>query len=175
MLTTKLRPADPIGSPERTEVAEAQPDRASDTFAQRLDLLFRATHPRDRNEVGYQEVADALVLAGGPKVTPNYLYMLRTGRRTNPRMDLVRALARYFNVPAGYFIDDDVAEKYTEQLQLLQALRDSGLAGLVLSAQGLSPESQEVLTAILDRLRAADGLSAQQRPPSGDKSAPDQD
>jgi len=173
MLTTRLRPTDPLGSQERTGVTEGQPGGADD-FAQRLDLLFRATHPRGRGEVGYQEVVEALVADGGPTITPNYLYMLRTGRRTNPRMDLVRALARYFQVPAGYFIDDDVAEKYTEQLQLLQALRDSGLAGIVIGARGLSPESQTVLTAVLDRLRAAEGLEVEKRPPSGDKSAPDQ-
>jgi transcriptional regulator with XRE-family HTH domain len=149
-------------------VTEGQSENASPTFAQRLDLLFRATHPAGRDEVGYQEVADAVAAAGGPAVSSNYLYMLRTGRRSNPRMDLVRALARYFLVPAGYFIDDDVAESYTQQLELLQVLRDSGTAGLALSAAGLSPASRAVLTAMLDRLRAADGLGQEDRPPTGD-------
>ena len=139
------------------------------TLAERLDLLFQATHPAGRAEVSYAEVAEGLAAAGGPTVTPTYLYMLRTGRRVNPRTDLIQALARYFKVPAGYFLDDEVAESYGEQLRLLQAMRDSGTAGLALRAQGLSAESRAALAAIMDRLRDADGLpETQNRPPSGD-------
>jgi transcriptional regulator with XRE-family HTH domain len=150
-------------------VAEEESGGGSKTFAERLDLLFKATHPADRAEVSYQEVAEALANSGGPSVTPTYLYMLRTGRRSNPRAELIQALARHFKVPAGYFLDDDVAEEYGEQLRLLQAMRDSGTAGLALRAQGLSAESRAALTAILDRLRAADGLpAAQPEAPTGD-------
>jgi len=141
-------------------------EAASRTFAERLDLLFRATHPAGRDEVGYQEVADAVAAAGGPTVTGNYLYLLRKGRRSNPRMDLVRALARYFNVPAGYFIDDEVAQNYTDQLELLQAIRDSGTAGLALRAASLSPEARAALTVLLDGMRAAE------KPPRPDAGSP---
>lgn len=127
------------------------------TLAERLDLLFRATHPAGRNEVSYQDVVDAIADSGGPAITPTYLYMLRTGRRTNPRAELIQALARYFKVPAGYFLDDDVDE-YSDQLRLLQALRDNGTAGLALRAAGLSPASRNLITEMMDRLRAADGL-----------------
>ncbi|NEK96595.1 XRE family transcriptional regulator [Modestobacter muralis] len=147
-------------------MSEDQSGSASRTFAQRLDLLFRATHPAGRDEVGYQEVADAVASAGGPTVTANYLYLLRTGRRSNPRMDLVRALARYFNVPAGYFIDDEVAQNYTDQLELLQAIRDSGTAGLALRAASLSPEARAALTVLLDGMRAAE------KPPRPDAGSP---
>lgn len=136
---------------------ETHPASTATTFAERLDLLFQATGSGGRSEVGYPEVADALALAGGPTVTPNYLYLLRTGRRANPRLDLIRALARYFDVPTGYFMDDDLPERYTEQLQLLTALRDAGLAGIALKARGLSPESMTLLSALVDKLRAADG------------------
>ena len=145
------------GSLQVSEDRPAEPPGLR-SFAQRLDLLFAATHPAGRGEVGYPEVAAALTEAGGPTVTPTYLYMLRTGRRSNPRADLIQALARYFKVPAGYFLDDEVAEQYAEQLKLLQAIRDTGTAGLALRAQGLSPQSQAALTAIVERLRQADGL-----------------
>lgn len=130
------------------------------TFAERLDLLFAATHPADRGEVSYQDVAEAMANAGGPSVTPTYLYMLRTGRRSNPRAELIQALARFFKVPAGYFLDDDVAQEYGEQLKLLQAIRDSGTAGMALRAQGLSASSRAALAQIMDKLRIADGLPA---------------
>lgn len=150
-------------------MSEGPSGAASKTLAQRLDLLFSATHPAGRPEVSYAEVAEALTATGGPTVTPTYLYMLRTGRRSNPRTDLIQALARYFKVPAGYFLDDEVAESYGEQLRLLQAVRDSGTAGLALRAQGLSAESRAALTAIVDRLRAADGLpETESETPPGD-------
>jgi len=156
-------------------VSEGLSGKASRTLAERLDLLFSATHPAGRSEVGYAEVAEALAAAGGPTVTPTYLYMLRTGRRSNPRTDLIQALARYFRVPAGYFLDDEVADTYSEQLRLLQAMRDSGTAGLALRAEGLSAESRAALTAIVDRLRAADGLpETEAGPPTGDSTPADQ-
>lgn len=162
-------------------MSEGQPENANKTFAQRLDLLFQATHPAGRSEVSYQEVAEALANAGGPTVSSTYLYMLRTGRRENPSASLIQALARYFRVPAGYFLDDEVAAEYAEQLRLLQAVRDSGTAGVALRAQGLSAESRAALTALLDRLRAADGLreidglrEVDPLPPSGDNQAIDQ-
>lgn len=130
------------------------------TFAERLDLLFKATHPVGEPEVSYNAVVEAMANSGGPSITSTYLYMLRTGRRTNPRADLIQALARYFKVPTGYFFDDDVAAEYGDQLRLLAAIRDSGTVGLALRAEGLSPSSRAALTAILDKLRLADGLPA---------------
>ena len=157
---------------EGTEVSDEEV--ASRTFAERLDLLFRATHPAGRDEVGYQEVADAVAAAGGPTVTGNYLYLLRKGRRSNPRIDLIRALARYFNVPAAYFIDDEVAQTYVDQLELLQAIRDSGTAGLAMRAANLTPEARAALTVILDGMRADNPKRTEPGPPSGDSPA-DQD
>jgi len=134
-------------------------DRTTRTFAERLDLLFQAAGSGRRGDVGYQEVVDALTLAGGPTVTPNYMYLLRTGRRTNPRVELVVSLARYFNVPTGYFTnDDDAPDQYIEQLQLVTALKDDGLTDVVLAARGLSPESLALLGVIVAKFRAAEGL-----------------
>lgn len=143
-------------------MADASPTTAPESFAARLDTLFKTLHGAGQAEVGYQEVADAIVEAGGPKVSSTYLYMLRTGRRENPSVPLMQALARYFNVPITYFLDDDVAADLAGQLELLAALRDSDVQRLALRSRDLSPESRAALTTMIDRLRQAEGLKDEQ-------------
>jgi transcriptional regulator with XRE-family HTH domain len=140
-------------------------DDKPDSLAGRLDLLFRTKHPAGAAEPSYQEVADALAQAGGPKISSAYLYMLRTGRRANPHRELLTALARYFGVPVSYFLDDDQdVEDLTGQLQLLVALRDSGAERLALRAHGLSAGSRQALVAMVEQLRKAEGLADNDQP-----------
>ena len=141
-------------------------DDKPDSLAGRLDLLFRTKHPAGAAEPSYQQVADAIVQAGGPKVTGAYLYMLRTGRRTNPHRELLTALARYFGVPISYLLadDDEDANDLTGQLQLLVALRDSGAERLALRAHGLSEGSRQALAAMVEQLRKAEGLADDDEP-----------
>jgi transcriptional regulator with XRE-family HTH domain len=146
----------------------ATDEPAPDTLAGRLDLLFRTRHAAGQPEVGYQDVADALAAAGGPSVGGAYLYMLRTGRRTNPRVELLVALARYFQVPASYFIDDAAASEITEQLELLAALRDNDVQQLALRTQGLSAGSRQALTGMIEQLRRMEGLNASEGPDGSD-------
>lgn len=142
-----------------------QPSDKPDPLARRLDLLFRTRHTAGEAEPGYQEVADAITAAGGPKVSGAYLYMLRTGRRANPNRELLAALARHFGVPVAYFLDDDQAvDDLTGQLELLVALRDSGAERLALRAHGLSEGSRQVLAAMVEQLRKAEGLADDDQP-----------
>lgn len=134
------------------------------SLADRLDLLFRTKHPAGSTEPGYQEVVDAIAAAGGPSVTAAYLYALRTGRRSNPHTELLTALARHFGVPVSYFLDEQDAEDLTGQLQLLVALRDSGAERLALRAHGLSDGSRQVLAAMVEQLRKAEGLPEDDEP-----------
>jgi transcriptional regulator with XRE-family HTH domain len=131
-----------------------------------LDLLFRTSHAAGQPEPSYQEVADAIAAAGGPTVGGAYLYMLRTGRRTNPRVELLTALARYFHVPAAYFFEDEMAADIAEQLRLLSAIRDSDVRQMALRTYGLSPESRQALAGMIEQLRRAEGLRDEE-PPEG--------
>lgn len=140
-------------------MADQSPAGVPRTFAERLDLLFKSAHPSGQPEVGYQEVVDAISRGGGPSVTSSYLYMLRTGRRENPSVQLMQSLARYFNVPVAYFLDDKVAAELASQLDLLAALRDSDVQRLALRSHGLSPESRAALSTMIERLRQAEGLT----------------
>ena len=131
---------------------------APSSFAARLDNLFKIAHPAGQPEASYQEVVDALAADGGPSISTTYLYMLRTGRRENPSIPLMQALAKYFNVPVAYFFDDDVAADLGGQLELLAALRDADVQRIALRSQGLSEDSRKTLADVIKQLRRADGL-----------------
>lgn len=146
-------------------MADESPDDGPRSFAARLDLLFKSAHAAGTPEVGYQEVVDAIAESGGPSITPTYLYMLRTGRRENPSVQLIQALGRYFNVPTAFFLDDTVAADLASQLELLAALRDSDVQRLALRSHGLSPESRAALATMIDRLRQVEGLVDDPKPP----------
>jgi len=134
------------------------------TLADKIDHLFRTIHPRDRGEFGYDEVAAAIQDRGGLSVSANYLWLLRTGRRTNPTIKYVEALAKFFGVPPAYFFDDAEAAHIDAELELLTALRDTGVRELALRAATLTPEFLTTLSAMLDQ------VAEQQRPPGGDGS-----
>lgn len=127
------------------------------SLADRLDLLFRTMHGPGQPEPQYQEVADAIAAAGGPTVGGAYLYMLRTGRRTSPRIDLLTGLAKYFGVPVSYLLGDN-DEEVAEEIRLLLALRDSDVRQLALRSQGLSADSRKAIAAMIEQLRRAEGL-----------------
>jgi transcriptional regulator with XRE-family HTH domain len=140
--------------------ARGKASREPQKLADRLDLLFRTSHGPGKPEPGYQEVADAIAADGGPSVGAAYLYMLRTGRRTSPRIELLTGLARFFRVPVSYLLGDDGSDQISDELQLLIALRDNDVRQLALRSQGLSPESRKTIAAMVEQLRKAEGLPA---------------
>jgi transcriptional regulator with XRE-family HTH domain len=114
-------------------------------------------HGPDQPEPTYQEVADAIAAAGGPAVGGAYLYMLRTGRRTSPRIELLTGLAKYFGVPVNFLLGDG-GEEVADELRLLVALRDNDVRQLALRSRGLSRESRKAIAALIEQLRRAEGL-----------------
>ena len=142
---------------------EGSQERTPQTLAERLDLLFRTRHAQGKPEPTYQEVADELAATGGPSVGAAYLYMLRTGRRTSPRIELVSSLARYFRVPVAYLLGEEGSDQISDELELLVALRDNDVRQLALRSQGLSADSRKAIAAMIEQLRRAEGLPTDDR------------
>jgi hypothetical protein len=70
--------------------------------------LFRTVHPKDRGPYTPAEAAAAINAAAGDRVVSGtYLWLLRTGKRDNPTMKHLIAIARFFAVPPTYFCPDD--------------------------------------------------------------------
>jgi ESX-1-secreted protein regulator len=113
------------------------------SIAEKLDRLFRAT---GQPEPSYMTVSEAIRAGQGVAVSHTYIWQLRTGRRDNPTVQHLTALAGYFGVPVAYFLDDDLAGRVDSQLELLRSLRDAGVTEIALRAAAVSPHGRAVIS-----------------------------
>jgi transcriptional regulator with XRE-family HTH domain len=128
-------------------------DAAHSVIAQRLDALWEI------RPASLRDVAAAISETTGRHVSAAYLGQLRQGTRTEPSFSIIEAIARYFGVDSTYFsADPDAARQTEDELRLLNALRDSGVRGIALSADGLSAKSLAAIADIVRTYRAAEGL-----------------
>lgn len=72
-------------------------------IARALDYLLRTHKDDDGNPVGVEGVAAAIDRKG---LSADYIYSLRSGRKRNPTVATLEALAGYFGVPIGFFFSD---------------------------------------------------------------------
>jgi hypothetical protein len=111
-----------------------EPNEAGQTFASRLDHLFRRVHPSDKPEFTYEEVANGVTQAGHD-ISAAYVWQLRNGKRTNPTL------------------------RHIEGLDLITSLRDAGVQNLALRAHGLSPEGLAAVESMVEHVRRLEKLS----------------
>ena len=128
------------------------------TLAQKLDRLFRTRLSPRGKEYSYAEVAMRIGEQGGPPISGNYIWELRTGRADNPRKQHVEALATFFGVSPAYFFDGEAAALLHAQLELLAAMRDANVRGIATRAAGLSPQSLRAIAQIIEQARYIEGL-----------------
>lgn len=125
------------------------------TLAQKIDALFRAPG----REYTYAEVAEGIKRTGGPTISTTQLWELRNGVKTNPRIEHLEALSRFFGVPIRYFFpDDDLGADLYARLKLLNAMRDSQIERIALRASGLSPQVLQAIAEIIERARQIEGV-----------------
>jgi transcriptional regulator with XRE-family HTH domain len=121
---------------EGAQTAEAQTEEARpegarpQTFADKLSRLFDVLHPAGERPMSTRELA-ARVKEHGGRISAAYISELRTGKKTNPTMDHIVGIAAAFGVPAGYFIDEEIAGRVGAELDRLEELkRNTALAEL---------------------------------------------
>lgn len=116
------------------------------SIAEKLDRLFRRVHPAGHGEYSHSAVAEAIREQQGISISHTYIWQLRTGRRDNPTIQHLTALATFFGVPVAYFLDDEESKQIDSELELLAALRDTGVTEIALRAADLSPGSRETIS-----------------------------
>src|SRR4029450_7607448 len=109
------------------------------SIAEKLDRLFRQVRPAGQAEPSYMAVAEAIRAQQGVPISHTYIWQLRTGRRDNPTVQHLTALATYFGVPVSYFLDDEQTRRVDDQLDLLRTIRDAGVTEIPLRGAGGSP------------------------------------
>lgn len=157
-------PAIPAGAAEPAP-ADGQQTSAADeaepgVIAQRLRYLFENKRKPDGKKYSYREVLREIDAQGGPSMSVGYLSQLVTGVRTNPMMDAVQALAKFFEVPLSYFDAHENTEETNAQLKLVAALQHAGVQDIAMRTVGLPPESVQLVLSMIDRVRELEGLPA---------------
>lgn len=122
------------------------------SIAEKLDTLFHTVHPSGQGEYSHAAVAEAIREQQGVAISHTYIWQLRTGRRTNPTIQHLTALATFFGVPVAYFLDDTEAARVEQDLELLAAMKKAGVTDIALRAARLSPGSRDTVTAMLDQI-----------------------
>ncbi|WP_239085863.1 hypothetical protein [Streptomyces parvus] len=81
-------------------------------------------------------------------MTANTIQQLRTVAKRNPTRHTIKALADFFGVPAGYFVDSAAAERTKAEIGLLTAMRDQDVRKVALRADGL-----KMLSTVIEQAR----------------------
>lgn len=121
------------------------PEQRPRTLAEKLERLFQTIRPHGEAEYGHSAVAEAIRTQQGIAISHTYIWQLRTGRRDNPTIQHLGALAKFFGVPVSYFLDDEEAERIEDDLELLVAIKESGVSEIALRAAGLSSRSRDTV------------------------------
>ncbi|TLS43710.1 helix-turn-helix domain-containing protein [Streptomyces montanus] len=133
------------------------PERAGLSLAEKLNQLFATVRPDPDHEYSNEQVA-AAIRDTGISISQSYIWQLRKGKKTNPTLRHMQALARFFGVPAAYFVDDEATDRVTQQLELLAAeqarLREAGQGSdvkmMAMRAGQLSQEHRKQVMDLLD-------------------------
>ncbi len=148
-------------------MAKATPPQRS--LAEKVDHLFKTVQSPRGREYTHEEVASALLEAGGPTISATYVWQLRKGIRDNPTKHHLEALANFFGVPPSYFFDEEASQQIDSELELLMAMRDTSVRNVALRATGLSEGSLEAIKKIIEQARQIEGLADEQ--PRRDRSS----
>lgn len=142
------------------------------TLSGRLDYLFDSLHPFGRPRYTYREVSEMIKRDQGFDVSAAYINQLCTGKKDNPGVQQIKALARFFGVPTKFLIGEEDVDVIAEQIEELKAvivrkgtleaiedaMGDPGVRLLALQARGMSEPHRGLVSVVLDQLRQLQGL-----------------
>ncbi|MFI7033609.1 XRE family transcriptional regulator [Microbispora rosea] len=98
------------------------------SLADKIEWLIQNRWPAgNRPPKNNLEAAAAISEATGEELSSTTIWKLRTGRSDNPQLKTLKALAKFFNVPIGYFGDDEEAEATADRVVASSLVGESGL------------------------------------------------
>ena len=124
------------------------------TFADKLNALFESKPDPSRGVPWTTKAVAQGVTAAGGQLSAPYLSQLRTGRRAKVSVDVVVGLAKWFNVPVDYFVED---EDYAEMVRSTDSgIPDDEVVEIAYRSANLSHESRVRVLELAERLRRAE-------------------
>lgn len=136
------------------------------SLAEQIEHLFAKTAGPAGRPATLQEIVDRMAERGISTMSLSYLQQLRTGQAQNPRLQHLRALADVFDVPLGYFFEEEASEPSGsdgspdegpagrgDSADLTSAERD-----VALRVHGLSDDALDSISAIVEFARKRENL-----------------
>ncbi|OIJ91675.1 helix-turn-helix domain-containing protein [Streptomyces colonosanans] len=139
----------------RSDGGAGTPPADKAVVAARLSALMAMRNPRTGKPYTAADVARAT------GISASAIAQLKAGTKPNPTLSTVEALADYFGVQTDYFskrMDEDRVQRVVAALELLDMAENAGVQALFARASGLSEQSLEMVKAVIDTARKADGL-----------------
>jgi transcriptional regulator with XRE-family HTH domain len=123
-------------------------------FAERLNRLFELVLAPDGKPYTNEAVVNALAAReDGLTISKGYLSELRNGKKLNPTLRHIEALADFFGVDPAYFVaDEQRAEEIQQQIQTLRDLGQAGVRSIALRARDAAADNLSLIEAILDQI-----------------------
>ena len=134
-------------------------------IANKLQFLFETVRKPDGTRYTYREVLDGIAASGGPTLSIGYLSQLVNGKRKNPMLDALYALAKFFQQPLSFFDDATGPSEATERLKLAARLQAKGVEAIAQRAVGLNDGNLKALETLIDQMRVMQGLPAVENEP----------
>lgn len=131
-------------------------------IARRLEQLYENVHPEGRGPFSDEEVAARALERGGVELSRAYIQQLRRGRRVNPTVKALEAIAAAFDVPVSFFFNDVDPREARQDRALAIAVEDDAVRDIALRSARLTPEGVRALSALL---RGLEEDATHPRPP----------
>lgn len=124
------------------------------SIARELDTLFRTVRRDDGEEYSHRHVARFISDYLDCKMSDVYVGMLRKGTATDPRMSVILALARFFQVDPLYFLASARAAEATAGAAADGAPppRRNAAPALLMRMNELGAEERNILAQTLELL-----------------------
>lgn len=100
-----------------SEIAEGVSDLYRKTRLEEVAAAM-ADSPQEEREAALQAIRDKR-----PLIHRTYVGDLLQGKKSNPSMDVLQALATWFGVPASYFFPGGEGDQVAAEVELLKALK----------------------------------------------------
>jgi transcriptional regulator with XRE-family HTH domain len=125
------------------------------SLADKINHLFETVRRNDGQEYSNEHVAATIGESGATTISQSYIWQLRKGKKTNPTISHLQALADFFDVPVTYFFDDEVADNVDKKLDAQQARVSEAIGSgevrlMAMRAGELSPQGRKQVMDLLD-------------------------
>lgn len=125
------------------------------TFSAKLNRLIELT---GKSDLSMQKLAEQITEVTGVRITRGYMWEMCNDKVPNPRLDIIQALATFFEVQPSYFTDPSKDAINAARMEMLESMRKGDVKSLGLRASGLSAESLTRIARMIDNARELEGL-----------------